>query len=248
MSTAVRAGRPVVRAAARRAIAGRNRSRRDPTAGRFTRPEITRIVDVALVRFERHAPGLPSEPTLGARQNVLLAALTLSFLEALQEAGIERRYAIELTGDTCWHFYRQWGYVTRAATRLISRDPVRRLRLSVNAFLTFPFGPPGYRFDDVAQDDGRSLDMRRCPVADYLGAPGAADLCAGSWCNLDYALAEMWGGTLERSRTLVAGASCCDFRFRIPAAGENSRGGQPDQALPMLVPYVASSRCPLVRG
>jgi hypothetical protein len=55
----VRAARPVVRAAARRAIAGRNRSRSDPTAGRFTRLEITRIVDVALVRLERHIPGLP---------------------------------------------------------------------------------------------------------------------------------------------------------------------------------------------
>jgi hypothetical protein len=46
--------------------------------------------------------------------------------------------------------------------------------------------------------------MQRCPVAEYLGSRGAADLCAGSWCNLDYALAEMWGGTLERSGTLVA--------------------------------------------
>jgi hypothetical protein len=36
----------------------------------------------------------------------LLAALTLSFLEALEADGIERGYAIELTGDVCWRFYR----------------------------------------------------------------------------------------------------------------------------------------------
>jgi hypothetical protein len=118
---------------------------------------------------------------------------------------------------------------------LITGDPVRRLRLSVNAFLTFPFGRPGYQFDDVPQADGRSLDMRRCPVADYLGSRGAADLCAGSWCNLDYALAEMWGGTLERSGTLVAGASCCDFRFRVPAEVEGRFGSTSAGALPMLV-------------
>jgi hypothetical protein len=88
-----------------------------------------------------------------------------------------------------------------------------RLRLSVNAFLTYPFGRPGYRFDDVVEEHGRSLDMRRCPVADFLGQRNAADLCAGSWCNLDYALAEMWGARLERTSTLVGGASCCDFRF-----------------------------------
>jgi hypothetical protein len=144
-------------------------------------------------------------------------------------------YAIELTGDICWRSYRQWGQGTRAATRLITGDPVRRLRLSVNSFLTFPFGRPGDQFDDVPQADGRSLDMHRCPVADCLGSRGAADLCAGSWCNLDYALAEVWGGTLERSGTLVAGASCCDFRFRVPAEAEEPFGGKSARVLPMLV-------------
>ncbi|MGO9955143.1 MAG: L-2-amino-thiazoline-4-carboxylic acid hydrolase [Solirubrobacteraceae bacterium] len=113
---------------------------------------------------------------------------------------------------------------------MITRDPVRRLRLSVNAFLTFPFGRPGYQFDDVPQPDGRSLDMQRCPVGDYLGSRSAADLCEGSWCNLDYALAEMWGGTIERSTTLVTGASCCDFRFRAPVdpqAPLTATGGRP---------------------
>jgi hypothetical protein len=66
-----------------------------------------RIVNHGFERFERQVPDLPSEPTLGSRQNVLLAALTLSFLEALEAEGIERGYAIELTGDVCWRFYRQ---------------------------------------------------------------------------------------------------------------------------------------------
>ena len=235
MVATVRALEPVVRRVACRGIAGRNRSRIDPTAGRFTRSQVSRIASHGFERFELHVPDLPSEPTLGSRQNVLLAALTLSFLEALEADGIERGYAIELTGDVCWRFYRQWGAGTRAATGLITRDPVRRLRLSVNAFLTFPFGRPGYRFDDVPQFDGRSLDMQRCPVADYLGSHGAADLCAGSWCNLDYALAEMWGGTLERSGTLVAGAGCCDFRFRVPADVEERFGSVSAGALAMLV-------------
>jgi len=176
MATAVHAMKPVVRRIACRAIVGRNRSRTDPTAGRFTRSHVNRIVTDGFARFDRKVPDLPSEPTLGSRQNVLLAALTLSFLEALEADGVQRAYAIELTADVCWRFYRQWGQGTRAVTRLITRDPVRRLRLSVNAFLTFPFGRPGYQFDDVPQADGRSLDMQRCPVADYLGSRGAADL------------------------------------------------------------------------
>jgi L-2-amino-thiazoline-4-carboxylic acid hydrolase len=234
MVAVVRAMKPVVRPVACRAIVGRNRSRTDPTAGRFTRSQVSRIVNRGFERFEHQVPDLPSEPTLGSRQNVLLAALTLSFLEALEADGIERGYAIELTADVCWRVYRQWGNATRAATRLITCDPVRRLRLSVNAFLTFPFGRPGYRFTDVPQPDGRSLDMQRCPVADYLGSRGAADLCAGSWCNLDYALAEMWGGTLERSTTLVTGGSCCDFRFRTPGNLDAPPAATVGRPLPMV--------------
>jgi hypothetical protein len=74
----------------------------------------------------------------------MLAALTLSLLEVLEESGVERDYAIELTGDTCWRFYRHWGRITKTVTSLASRDPTRRLRMSVNAFLTYPFGRPGY--------------------------------------------------------------------------------------------------------
>jgi hypothetical protein len=76
--------------------------------------------------------------------------------------------------------------------------------------------------------------MVRCPVADYLGQRDAADLCAGSWCNLDYALAEMWGARLKRSGTLVGSASCCDFRFHaLPATGE-----LPEQPLADPLPMV----------
>jgi len=227
----VRHGAPFARIAASKAIVGRNRARTDPTAGRFTQRDVAGFVRDAFDRFERHVPGLPGEPTVGSRQNVMLAALTLSLLEALQGAGVEREYAIELTGDTCWRFYRHWGRITKAVTSLISRDATRRLRLSVNAFLTYPFGRPGYRFDDVPEVDGRSLNMVRCPVADYLGQRDAADLCAGSWCNLDFALAEMWGGRLQRSSTLVSGAKCCDFRFHaVPTNGD-----QPQTVLRRLV-------------
>ena len=76
--------------------------------------------------------------------------------------------------------------------------------------------------------------MRRGLVSDYFGSHGAADLCAGSWCNLDYALAGMWGAGLERTGTLVGGAGCCDFRFRVTAAPKDSPDAEPELRLPML--------------
>lgn len=231
----VRTGKPFARVAAGRALAGRNRSRTDPTAGRFTRADVAGIVDDAFRRFDDRVPGFPAEPTAGSRQNVALAALTLALLEALQHVGVERGYAIELTADTCWRFYRRWGQVTTVLAHLVSRDPARRLRWSVNAFLTYPFGRPGYRFDDVAEPSGRSLNMLRCPVADYLRRHGAADLAAGSWCELDYALADMWQSTLHRTGTLAAGARCCDFRFRTKdASTRGDLAGSPVPAATLM--------------
>ncbi len=209
--------RPWFRWAIRSAIVGRNRSRTDPGAGRFTRGETDRLVEAAWANFDRHAPGLPSEPTLGSRQNVVLACLTLSMLEALTTDGVEREYAIELIGDACWKVYAQWGQVPRVVTRLLTRDPTKRMRMRVDMFLRYPFNRPGYRYADVPEPRGRGLDMLRCPVAEYLAANNASDLTVGTWCNLDFPLARMWGGALERHGTLAGGAARCDFRFRAEA-------------------------------
>jgi hypothetical protein len=67
-------------------------------------------------------------------------------------------------------------------------------------FLRFPFNAPGYRFEKLPDKTATALNMLRCPVADYFRERSAADLCVGSWCNLDYALAEMWGGDACRRR------------------------------------------------
>src|SRR5450755_963598 len=111
--TFVRRGAPFIRVAAKKAIVGRNRSRTDPTAGRFTKHDVSDFVSAAFDDFGRQVPGLPAEPTVGSRQNVMLAALTLSLLNTLERGGVERDYAIELVGDTCWRFYRHWGHVTK---------------------------------------------------------------------------------------------------------------------------------------
>ncbi len=209
--------KPWVRWAARSALTGRNRSRSDPAAGRFTRKDIDKLLDAAWAHFARLAPRLPSEPTLGSRQSVTLACLTFSMLNALIAEGVERVYAIELIGDVCWKLYAQWGQVPHLLARLSTSNPARRIRISIGIFMRYPYNPPGWRYDDVAEPRGRRLDILRCPVADYLISNGAGDLCVGSWCNLDYPLARMWGGELERYGTIAGGADRCDCRYRAPA-------------------------------
>ena len=65
--------------------------------------------------------------------------------------------------------------------------------------------------------------MPRC-----TGPLGLADLGGSLSCQRDFALVEGFNPeiTLERTQTLMGGASHCDFRFRAaPAAGSGSGSG-----------------------
>lgn len=206
--------KPVVGWAAHQAIVGRNRDRFNPAKGRFMRAEVDRLLVETWRTFDQLAPGVPREPTVGSRMNILLSCLSLAFFQSLLAAGVERDYAIELFADAAWKVYAKWAILPRFIARLISRDPQRRMNIAVGMFLRFPFNPPAYRFDSSPARDSIAVNIRRCPVAEYFRARGAADLCVGSWCNLDYGLAQMWGGWLERGGTLAGGAEFCDFRFK----------------------------------
>lgn len=204
--------KPILRRTVRRTLVGRARDATDGTAGRFTRGDADRVLEETWERFGSLAADRPAQPTVGARQNVLLACLTLAFFRVLLDSGIERAYAIELVGDTAWRIYARWGRLATAITAL-DGEPAVRLRRRVDLFLRYPFGRPGYQYRDREEPRGRALDMLHCPIADYMRANDAADLCVGTWCNLDFPLAEMWGGHLERRGTLAGGAPVCDFRF-----------------------------------
>ena len=205
--------RPALSMPVRGALVGRNRSRGDDTAGRFTRRDCDRLLHAALARYSRMAPEIPVEVTLGARQNVQLAALTVALMQALLDAGIEREYAIELVSDVCWRVYRHWGRFAYAITAVRGRDPQRRISAAAGLFLRFPFARPGYQREDLPDPTARAFRITRCPVAELMRTHDASDLCIASWCDLDYALAQMWGGRLVRPTTIAAGDGRCDFRF-----------------------------------
>lgn len=88
-----------------------------------------------------------------------------------------------------------------------------RADLQVEVSLRFPFNAPGYLIEAVAADSGIAFDVVRCPIANYFRGQGAVDLCSASWCNLDYALAELTHEKLVRTKTLVSGDDRCDFRL-----------------------------------
>lgn len=231
--------RPQLKRAMRGALVGRNRSRTDGSVARFTRVDSDRLLAATLTHYSRLVSEVPHQPNLGSRLTVRLAAVLLAaLLQAMLEEGVGREYAIELIGDVAWRIYRRWGQAASMLVAALSRDPMRRMSMAVDLFLRFPFGKPGYEREDIPDPRARRFNYTTCPTAAYLVPRGAADLMLSAGCNLDYALAELWGGRLERDGTIAEGCGRCAFRFvggvppattrsTIPASAGRSVGKHP---------------------
>lgn len=216
---------PIVRRAARSGFVGRQRHPQRPEKGRFTRGDVDDIVARSWQGYDKLVRDLPTDsPNLGNRLLLLLSCLTFSCFEVLLEMGVDKNRALELIGDTAWVIYQQWSRLPYAFARWRFCDPRKRLAACVRLFLRFPFSQPGYEFQILPSDDdaGISLDMHRCQVAEFFRKHEALELCRATWCNLDFALAEAWGGWLERSETLAEGCRRCDFRFKARDKGAQS--------------------------
>ncbi len=215
--------KPLTDWATRRALIGRNRSPHEPEKGRFTEVEVKRLLDQSWDSVDELVPNVSPEPTVGSRMNVRLAALSLAMLHTLMGAGVERKYAIELIGDICWNVYQYWGQVGKLI-RLFGHsrleDMHKRVQQDGSWPMSFPFNPPGYRARYVATQGGLGFNVIRCPVAEFFQIHGASDLAVGTWCMLDYPLAEMLDMKLVRTQTLAAGHDRCDFRWFL-ASGEH---------------------------
>ncbi len=207
--------KPLLRWATRRALVGRSRSALNSEQGRFTRAEVDRVLQQLWRNYDELVPGIPWEPTFGARMTLRLACATVAAYRALVAAGIEKDEAIRLIADVAWVACGKGAALPGLVARAFARDSVRRLRITTDLVRRFPFNPPGYVIEDVAAANGAvAFDVRRCPVADYFRSHDLGQLCVGTWCSQDYAFAEMWGGKLERKGTLAGGGDRCDFRWK----------------------------------
>ena len=216
--------KPILNAAARHVLAGRSRSTSEPEKGRFSRRDVNHILRQTWRSFDAMAADIPSERVLGARIALRLACATIAAYGALVAEGLDAAEARRLTADVVQAVYEKMGRAAWIVSRAFARDPARRLRISTGIARRFPFGAPSYLMEDVDDPEGVAFDVRRCPIAEYFVANGLPELCVDTWCNQDYALAEMWGARLQRSGTLVGGADRCDFRWK-PAQNGPERGG-----------------------
>ena len=65
-------------------------------------------------------------------------------------------------------------------------------------------------------EDHLDFNVTRCGYAEFYKELGLADLGFRIHCNRDHAMVVGFNNELElsRSQTIMAGATCCDFRFR----------------------------------
>jgi ubiquinone biosynthesis protein len=192
-----------------------------PTARRTLRRhlppgEVERALQATWCIYDQLAPNIPEEVTWGGRLMVRLAACAVSLHRALLQLNVPGEDAAQLVSAAAWQVYAKMAVAPRVLARLATRDPFRRLKVATDLFRWFPFGPPAYRMQDVAAEAGVvAFDVLRCPVAEFFRREGQPELCVRTFCDLDFPLARVWGGTLERSSTIAAGAERCAFRWRV---------------------------------
>ena len=159
-------------------------------------------------------PTVAIQPTLGAVFSTHAAALILAMHETLLRHGVVAAESHRLIYDIGWSVYRQMAEPPLLIASAFTRDPRKRLKFATDLFRSFPFGSPSYEWRDVPSPDGAiAFDCVKCPVAEFFASHDASELCIQTFCRLDYPLAEIWGGKLERTGTIASGAGHCDFRW-----------------------------------
>jgi ubiquinone biosynthesis protein len=181
------------------------------------------ILDEVWDRYYELEPDLPVADSLGATFTTHLAVATLAVFEVLRDHGVDRKRAYEIIYDTGWRLYTKMGEPPLLVASAYTRDPAKRLRIATDLFRFFPFGEPGYRWEDVEGAANMvGFDCVKCPVAEFFARHEESELCVNTWCNLDFPLAEKWGGRLERTGTIASGAKRCDFRWHSDIGEQKS--------------------------
>jgi hypothetical protein len=210
------------RRALHRVVIGRPRRRGAPEAGRFLKSEVRRVFQRAIQLFDEGRRTTVLPPGRGARRNVTAGIWSLALFRAFKEELGDGDYAAELVTDYLWLAYERSAAVFRIVSRVLVRNPRRRLHLFVRLGLIYPFGRPGYEWTARTVGPALETDFRRCPVWDYFRTQDeeAREFFRRSWCTLDFPLAEALvdGGRYERAHSLSRGDDVCDMRWVVPPA------------------------------
>ncbi|MGP1679749.1 MAG: AarF/UbiB family protein [Burkholderiales bacterium] len=190
---------------------------------------VSNLMQQAWERYYEIEPSVAIQPTLGAVFTTHAAALILAMHETLLRHGVAAAESHRMIHDVGWSVYRQMAEPPSLIASAFTRDPRKRLKLATDLFRSFPFGSPSYEWRDVpSSDEAIAFDCVKCPVAEFFASRNASELCVRTFCQLDFPLAEKWGGRLERSGTIASGAQRCDFRWHARRPTDSRTPATPD--------------------
>lgn len=237
-----------IRKAAYQILMGRLLDREQPERGRFLRHDVDAILSQTWREVDELLPEAHLEriPTLGNRQNVFLAVLTVGAYHALRQAGIEKEYAIELFADMGWKVYAKFLPLPKLIARIITRDPQKQVNIILRMFMVYPFstpGRPGYECRAWAEPGRFCTYWTHCPPFEFIrqyveahGDSGELEAFQRSWCWYDWALAYAMvdggfkvRGYYQRPHTLSQGDDICDMLWcaEVPPVADKVKGEHP---------------------
>jgi hypothetical protein len=200
---------------------GRNRSKNQPEKGRFNAVDFNAITRTTWKNYRRLLPDAPEFQTRGNRKMMDAGVLSLAMYRALVNTVGDREYATQLAGDILWKYYAMDLILSNLLSRVLFRDPYKRLNFQLQLGIKHRFGPPEYKVNYHAGPNGFNLDFSQCPICDYFRKQGEEELAffRKTWCILDFALPDIMAakGVMQYTRphTLSAGDTVCDMKFTI---------------------------------
>ncbi len=133
---------------------------------------------------------------------------------ALLESGVPADDAGRWIAEINWMILGPSTAINFGLSRLRSGDLRTRVQSGVDLLFAAVFTAPFRRVVHPAKD-AVAFDVTRCPLAEYFAAQGTPELTRHAACSLDYRMAQQWGVTLQRTRTIAEGHPLCDFRFVV---------------------------------
>jgi ubiquinone biosynthesis protein len=194
-------------------------SARQPLRRHHSDAEVEALLDEGWRRYAEIESDIPVLDQIGPTFILHLAGAVRAMNQALVAAGHGPEEAQALLYEIGWLVYTRMGEGPFLLASAFTDDPRKKMEVATRLFRGFPFGPPAYQWRDVEADENVvAFDCLQCPVAAYFKRHGEGELCYATFCQLDFPLAEQWGGRLERTGTLAVGAPVCDFRWVLDDA------------------------------
>jgi ubiquinone biosynthesis protein len=188
---------------------------------RFSKGQTEALIEDMWQQYNELSPDLLDGISPTGKFLMKTSGGALALFHTLVNHGTEEGEARQIIADVNWSFIGGGSPLRKGMirlqyelTRIVGRDPVKRLDWCLAPLWRFIFTMPPWEKRNLPSDDGvLALDVIRCPWADYFRSVGQPELGATAFCDIDFKLAEIWGFDLKRNGLLMTGAPCCDFRF-----------------------------------